>query len=89
MNAIEAIQAAEQDIRKHGLQIQQANFQEKAKQIHAVADAARQEQQAQAEHDRAMQQQAFQQQNEMMQQEPQQPSAPEQPAAPQSPSAEE
>jgi len=89
MNAIEAIQAAEQDIRKHGLQIQQANFQEKAKQIHAVADAARQEQVAQAEHDRVMQQQAFQQQNEMMQQEPQQPSAPEQPAAPQSPSAEE
>ena len=89
MNAIEAIQAAEQDIRQHGLAIEQANFEQKAKQIHAVVDAARQEQAAQAEHDRTLQQQAFQQQSDMMQQAPQQPAAPEQPAAPQSPSAEE
>lgn len=64
MNAIEAIRASEQDIRQHGLAVQQAQFQAQAQQVQSSAEAARQEQQAAAEHDRQLQQQAFQTQNQ-------------------------
>lgn len=71
MSAIEAIRAAEQDIRQHGLAVEQANFQAQAQQVQAAAEAAKQQEQAQADHERAMQQKAFDSQANMLQQQQQ------------------
>jgi hypothetical protein len=42
MSAIDAINAADQDIRQHGLQIQQQAFQKAAEQVAQEAQAAQQ-----------------------------------------------
>ena len=65
--AFEAIQAAEQDIRQHGLQVQQQAFQQQAQQAQQIQQAQQETAQAQAEHERQVQQQMIEAQNQSMQ----------------------
>ena len=81
-SAVEAMRVAENDIRQHGLQIQQAEFQKQADQVNQQAQAERDAALARQEHEQAMQQQAIQQQAGAIQPEPA-PAAPLDQAAPQ------
>ena len=81
ISAMEAIRAAEQDIRQHGLQVRQDMFQQEADKTLQQVQAANQAALAQQQHDNAMQQQ---QQAAAMQatQQPEAPQAPQQPQPP-------
>jgi len=72
MSATQAIDAANEDIRQHGLAIQQQAFQQQAQQVNQQAQAQQQAAQQQAQHQNTMQQQAAQQAAQPAQQ-PQQP----------------
>jgi hypothetical protein len=70
MSAIEAINAAENDIRQHGLAVEQRVFDEQAAQVQKSIDIQQQREQAQRQHAQAMQQKAFDAQNQALQQPP-------------------
>jgi hypothetical protein len=70
MSAIEAINAAENDIRQHGLAVEQRVFDEQAAQVQKNIDIQQQREQAQRQHAQAMQQKAFDAQNQALQQPP-------------------
>jgi len=67
MSAMEAIKASDQDIRQHGLAVQQQNFQSQAAQVAQAAKAQQDAALAQQQHEQQVQQQAFQAQNQAMQ----------------------
>lgn len=67
MNAIDAINAAEADLRQHGLAVEQRAFDEQSAQVQKAIDIQQQREQAERQHAQAMQQQAFQAQNNSMQ----------------------
>lgn len=67
ISAMEAIAAAEGDIRQHGLQVQQQAFQAQADQVAKQADMQKQAALAQQQHEQQVQQQAFQAQNQALQ----------------------
>ena len=79
-SAIDAIMAADQDIRQHGLSIQQQAFEQQAAQVQAQIDAQQQAAAAQQQHEQALQQQAFAAQQQAMQQP--QPAVPQTPTTP-------
>lgn len=64
MSAIDAINAADDDIRKHGIAVEQERFQRQAdmvqSRIQAQRDAALQQQQAQLDQQNALEQQMMQ-----------------------------
>jgi hypothetical protein len=70
MSAIEAINAAENDIRQHGLAVEQRVFDEQASQVQKNIDIQQQREQAQRQHSQTMQQKAFDAQNQALQQPP-------------------
>jgi len=70
MSAIEAINAAENDIRQHGLAVEQRVFDEQAAQVQKTIDIQQQREQAQRQHSQTMQQKAFDAQNQALQQPP-------------------
>ena len=81
-SAMEAINQANQDIRQHGLAIQQQNFEQQAQQVQNQIELQKAQQlhqqqmvQSQQQHHQAMQQADAQHQQQMaqMQQQPQQP----------------
>jgi hypothetical protein len=65
--ALEATQAAEQDIRQHGIQTRQQMFQAQADQVNQQAQAQQQAALAQQQHEQQMQQQNAQAQNQALQ----------------------
>ena len=67
MSAMEAINAAEQDIRQHGIAIEQQNFNTQAEQVKKQAEAQRQAGLAQQQHEQTLQQNAMQAQNQALQ----------------------
>ena len=67
MSAMQAIDAAEADIRQHGIAIEQQNFNTQAEQVKKQAEVQRQAGLAQQQHDQTMQQQAMQAQNQALQ----------------------
>ena len=72
MSAVEAIQAAENDIRQHGLAVQQQAFEQRAQQVQNAIEMQR----AQQEHEQGLQQAAEQHAQQMQQQQEQQPQTP-------------
>jgi hypothetical protein len=58
MSAIDAINAADQDIRQHGIQVEQQAFAEQAAQVQKTLDAEQQARQAQQQHLQTLQQKA-------------------------------
>jgi hypothetical protein len=68
LSAIDAISAADQDIRQHGLAIQQQAFVDQAAQVKTQIDAQHQAAQAQQQHEQALQQKAFEAQTQALQQ---------------------
>jgi hypothetical protein len=58
MSAIDAINAADQDIRQHGIQVEQQAFAEQAAQVQKTLDAEQQARQAQQQHFQTLQQKA-------------------------------
>lgn len=81
MSATEAILAAEQDIRQHGLTVEQQQFQQQAEQVKQQVQAEQQAQQARQQHDQQLTQQAHQQVGQAMQSDQQHQQALEQQAA--------
>jgi hypothetical protein len=71
MNAIEAINAAEQDIRQHGLAVEQKAFAEQAAQVQKTLDAEQQERQMGQQHMQNLEQKALETQLQPPQQPPQ------------------
>jgi hypothetical protein len=69
VSALDAIGAADADIRKHGLAIEKKTFEEQAAQIKAQADAQRQAAILQQQHEQRLQQQGFDAQNQALQNE--------------------
>lgn len=67
-SAIDAIMAADQDIRQHGLAIQQQSFEKQAAQVEAQIAAQQQAAAAQQQHEQALQQKMFEQQAQTLQQ---------------------
>ena len=67
MSAMEAINAAEQDIRQHGIAVEQQNFNTQAEQVKKQAEAQRQQALQQQQHEQAVQQNAMQAQNQALQ----------------------
>jgi len=67
-SAIDAILAADQDIRQHGLAIQQQSFEKQAAQVEAQIAAQQQAAAAQQQHEQALQQKMFEQQAQALQQ---------------------
>jgi len=67
LSAIDAIQAADADIRQHGLAIEQQAFETQADQVQKAAQAQQQAALAQQQHEQQLQQQGFQAQNQAMQ----------------------
>jgi hypothetical protein len=67
LSAIDAVQAADADIRQHGLAIQQQAFQAQADHVAQQAQAQRDAALAQQQHEQEMQQQGFEAQNQAMQ----------------------
>ena len=67
-SAIDAILAADQDIRKHGLAIQEQAFQQQAAQVQAQIEAQQQAAMAEQQNQQALQQKAFDQQAQALQQ---------------------
>ena len=67
LSAIDAIQAADSDIRQHGLAVQQQSFQAQADQVKAQADAQQQAAVSQQQHEQQIQQQGMQAQNQALQ----------------------
>ena len=67
-SAIDAILAADQDIRKHGLAIQEQAFQQQAAQVQAQIEAQQQAAMAEQQNQQALQQKAFEQQAQALQQ---------------------
>jgi hypothetical protein len=70
MSAIEAINAAENDIRQHGLAVEQRVFDEQAAQVQKSIDIQQQREQAQRQHAQTMQQKAFDAQTQALQPQP-------------------
>lgn len=70
MSAIEAINAAENDIRQHGLAVEQRVFDEQAAQVQKSIDIQQQREQAQRQHAQTMQQKAFDAQTQAIQPQP-------------------
>jgi hypothetical protein len=68
LSAIDAVQAADQDIRQHGIAIQQAAFNAQADQVAQQAQKQHDAALAQQQHEQQMQQQAFKAQNDAVQQ---------------------
>jgi hypothetical protein len=68
LSAIDAVQAADQDIRQHGIALQQAAFSAQADQVAQQAQQQHDAALAQQQHEQQMQQQAFQAQNNAVQQ---------------------
>lgn len=64
ISALQAIAAAEADIRQHGIAVEQQAFQQQAAQVEKQIEAQKQAEQAEADHERQIQQQAFQAQNQ-------------------------
>ena len=67
MNAIEAINAAEADLRQHGLAVEQKVFDQQASQVQKAIELEQQREQANRQHAQSLQQQAFQAQTQSMQ----------------------
>ena len=67
MSALEATIASEQDIRQHGLQVQQQVFQQQAQDVAQQAQAQRDAALAQQQHEQQVQQQTIQAQNQALQ----------------------
>ena len=67
MSAMEAIAASEQDIRQHGIAVEQQVFQSQAEEVRKQAEAQRQAALAQQQHEQTMQQNAMQAQNTALQ----------------------
>ena len=67
LSALDAISAADTDIRQHGLAIQQQAFKAQADQVAQQADAQKQAALTQQQHEQELQQQAFQAQNQAVQ----------------------
>ena len=67
ITALEASQQAEQDIRQHGLEVQQQAFQQQASQVKAQIDAQQQAKQAAQQHFQQSQQAAQQHQQQLVQ----------------------
>jgi hypothetical protein len=68
LSAIDAVQAADQDIRQHGIALQQAAFSAQADQVAQQAQQQHDAALAQQQHEQQIQQQAFQAQNQALQQ---------------------
>jgi hypothetical protein len=56
MSAIDAINSADQDIRQHGIQVEQQAFSEQAAQVQKTLDAEQQANQAQQQHQQTLEQ---------------------------------
>ena len=67
MNAMEAINAAESDIRQHGLAVEQRAFDEQASRVQKAIEIQQQREQAERQHAQTLQQKAFDAQNQSMQ----------------------
>jgi hypothetical protein len=67
LSAIDAVQAADADIRQHGLAIQQQAFQSQAEQVRLQTEHAKEAAIAQQQHEQQIQQQGFQAQNQALQ----------------------
>jgi hypothetical protein len=67
LSAIDAVQAADADIRQHGLAIQQQAFQAQADQVAQQAEAQKQAALAQQQHEQQLQQKGFDAQNQAIQ----------------------
>ena len=67
MSAMEASAASEQDIRQHGIAVEQQVFQSQAEEVRKQAEAQRQAALAQQQHEQTMQQNAMQAQNTALQ----------------------
>lgn len=67
MSALQAIDAADQDIRQHGIAVEQQAFQAQADQVNQQMQAQQQAALAQQQHEQAMQQNAMQAQNQALQ----------------------
>lgn len=80
LSALEAIRAAEQDIRQHGLTVQQQQLEAQNAQLQQAAQAQQQAALAQQSHQHAIEQAAQQSQSQL--QPPEAPQAPEQPQQP-------
>jgi hypothetical protein len=59
MSAIDAINSADQDIRQHGIQVEQQAFAEQAAQVQKTIDAEQQANQAQQQHQQTLEQKAL------------------------------
>ena len=68
MTALEASHAAQQDIRQHGLEIEQQQFQQQAQAVQGQIDAQQQAQQSGLDHAQTMQQNDQQHQQALEQQ---------------------
>lgn len=68
LSAIDAISAADQDIRQHGLAIQQQAFDQQAARVNAEIQAQRDAMAAQQQHEQTIQQKAFDAQTQALQQ---------------------
>jgi len=79
LSAIDAISAADADIRSHGLAIEQQNFQQQADHVKSVIQTQQQAALAQQQHEQQLQQAAMQQMA------PQEPAAPQQLVSPKTP----
>jgi hypothetical protein len=64
MSAMEAIAAAEGDIRQHGLAIEEQNFNQEVEMVKKQAEIAKENQLSEADHERQLQQLAFDAQNQ-------------------------
>jgi hypothetical protein len=89
MSAIDAINAADQDIRQHGMTVQQQALQAKAKHVQDAIAHQRQAELADRQHQQTLQQNAQQAQNQAMQSDLQHQQALEQQATQQPPSGEQ
>ena len=67
MSAMQAINAADQDIRQHGIAVEQQAFQAHADDVNREIESQRQAALQQQQHDQAMQQNAMQAQNQALQ----------------------
>jgi hypothetical protein len=67
LSAIDAVQAADADIRQHGLAIEQQAFQTQAEQVRQQAEHAKASALAQQQHDQMIQQKGFETQNQALQ----------------------
>lgn len=87
VSAMEAIRAAEQDIRQHGLAVREQTFQQQASQIQSQVDAQKKAELANQAHQQQMMQNEQQHQQALQQATipPQMPETPQQPQQPQPP----